>query len=129
MSSPTARTLEELRRQGYTAAVVEHWNPWAKVRQDLYGFIDVLAIKTDEPGVLAIQTTTTGHVANRMEKAKASPNLGIWLACKNRFEVWGWAKRGARGERKTWTLDRRSANAAGELPKPTVALANYGNAI
>jgi hypothetical protein len=105
--TPTARTLEELRRQGYTAAVVEHWNPWAKIRQDLYGFIDVLAIKEDETGVFAVQTTD--HAANRMDKAQASPNLRVWLASGNRFEVWGWNKRGARGERKTWHLDRRAA--------------------
>ena len=108
--TPTARTLEELRRQGYTPAVVEHWNPWAKIRQDLYGFIDVLAVKEGESGVLAIQTTSTDHSANRMTKAQASPNLRVWLACGNRFEVWGWAKRGPRGERKTWQLDRRPTN-------------------
>lgn len=104
MNSPTARTLAELRKQGYTAAIVERWNPWAKIRQDLYGFLDVLAIKTDEPGVLGIQTTTGSHAANRMHKAKQSPNLRIWLAGKNRFEVWAWSKRGPRGSRKTWQL-------------------------
>ena len=107
--TPTARTLEELRRLGYTPAVVERWNPWAKIRQDLYGFIDVLAVKEGESGVLAVQTTITGHAADRMAKAQASPNLRVWLGSGNRFEVWGWAKRGARGERKAWRLDRRSA--------------------
>jgi hypothetical protein len=106
--TPTSRTLDELRRMGYTPAVVERWNPWAKIRQDLYGFIDILAVKEGETGVLAVQTTTTDHAANRMDKAKASPNLRVWLSCGNRFEVWGWAKRGGRGERKTWTLDRRT---------------------
>ena len=105
--TPTARTLSELRRQGYTAAVVERWNPWARVRQDLYGFIDVLAIKAGANGVLAIQTTTSGNAPSRMRKAKNSPNLAIWLASGNFFEVWGWAKRGARNHRKIWTLNRK----------------------
>jgi hypothetical protein len=105
--TPTARTLEELRRQGYTAAVVEHWNPWAKIRQDLWGFLDVLAIKAGETGVLGVQCTTTDHASNRMQKAGENPNLPVWLASGNKFEVWGWAKRGARGDRKTWQLDRR----------------------
>lgn len=101
--TPTARTLTELRHQGYTAAPVEEWNPWA--RADRYGFIDILAIKEGERGVLAVRTSSTDHVANRMKKAEASPNLRVWLKCGNRFEVWGWAKRGVRGERKTWTLE------------------------
>lgn len=126
--SPTARTLAELRSLGYTSAVVERWNPWAKIRQDLYGFIDILAVKADEPGVLAVQTTSTDHAANRMAKAKASPNLAVWLASKNRFEVWGWSKKGARGERKVWQLHRRAANLTGGL-EPNAALAKNGNGI
>lgn len=119
--SPTSRSLDELRRLGYTAAVVERWNPWAKIRQDLYGFIDILAVKDGETGVLAIQTTSMDHAADRMAKVQASPNLKVWLACGNRCEVWGWAKRGARGERKLWQLDRR--------PVPSGSLAIHGNSI
>lgn len=108
--SPTARSLEFLRENGYTAQVVEKWNPWAKIRQDLYGFIDIVAMKPGEQGVLGVQATTKAHQTNRMGKAKASDNLSIWLGCGNRFEVWGWAKQGARGERKIWQLERRTAN-------------------
>jgi hypothetical protein len=111
--SPTSRTLAELRRLGYTAAIVERWNPWAKIRQDLYGFIDVLAIKAGAIGVLAIQTTTSDHASNRMQKAQESPNLRVWLDCGNTFEVWGWAKRGARGARKAWQLNRRQVESGG----------------
>lgn len=105
--TPTARTLKELKQTGYLAQVVEKWNPWAKIRQDLYGFIDVVAIKAGESWVLGIQCTMAGHSANRMQKAKASPNLAVWLACGNRFEVWGFSKKGPRGERKTWELNKR----------------------
>ena len=48
MSSPTARSLELLRELGYTAKVVEHWNQYAKIRQDLFG-VDILALKPGEP--------------------------------------------------------------------------------
>jgi hypothetical protein len=104
--SPTERTLAELRRHGYIAAVVEHWNPWAKIRQDLYGFMDVLAVKAGETGVLGVQCTTSSNALSRLRKAKESPVLAVWLASSNQFEVWGWAKRGCRGARKVWTLDR-----------------------
>jgi hypothetical protein len=43
-ASPTARTLPRLRREGRTACVVERFNPHAKIRQDLFGFIGVRAI-------------------------------------------------------------------------------------
>lgn len=56
--SPTKRTLKYLRKQGcQLVAVTEHWNPWANIRQDLFGIIDVLAIKDDT--VIAVQTTST----------------------------------------------------------------------
>jgi hypothetical protein len=64
--SPTKRTLKYLRQQGcQLVAVTERWNPYANVRQDLFGIIDVLAIKDDK--VIAVQTTSTG-VAARIQK-------------------------------------------------------------
>ena len=108
--SPTARSLEFLRGQGYIPQVVEKWNPWARVRQDLYGFMDILAMKPGEAGLLGVQVTTKDHQSDRMAKALASDNLKIWLACGNRFEVHGWAKQGAQGERKKWKLERRPVN-------------------
>ena len=44
-SLPTQRTLARLRQEGaLEVAIVEHWNPHARIRQDLFGFIDILAI-------------------------------------------------------------------------------------
>lgn len=51
--SPTARSLAHLRELGCRVKVVEKWNPFAKVRQDLFGG-DLLALKAGEP-VLIIQ--------------------------------------------------------------------------
>src|SRR5512145_3126336 len=58
---PTKRSLEYLRGQGHLVAVVEKWNPHARVRQDLFGFIDVLAIRRDE--TLAVQCCSGGRAA------------------------------------------------------------------
>jgi len=76
------------RRQGMTAAVVEHWNPHARIRQDLFGCIDVLACGSQ--GVLGIQATTKPNARARMRKALAEPRLEAWLASGAAFEVWGW---------------------------------------
>ncbi len=104
--SPTQRSLTWLRDQGYTAQVVERFNHYAKVRQDLFGIIDVLAIKPGEVGTLGVQATTGTHRSHRRTKALREPRLSTWLACGNRFELHTWAKRGQRGKCKTWQLTR-----------------------
>jgi len=108
--SPTARALQQLRREGWLAEVVERFIPGARVRRDLFGFADILAIKADHPGCLGIQVTTTGHMADRYAKMTSEPVVGrlrVWLAASNRVEIWGWSKKGPRGGRKVWTLTRK----------------------
>lgn len=107
MISPTSKTLKLLREQGWTAQVVEHWNPFARRRIDLFHVIDIVAVRADHPGVLGIQCTSASNAAARLTKAKTEPALRVWLASGNKFEVHSHGKRGARGERKLWTCDRR----------------------
>lgn len=93
-ASPTSRSLAYLREQGYTAEVVEKWNPHARIRQDLWGFVDILAI-TDQPGlppVLAVQTTSGGEVARRIAKIVDHPNVGIVRRAGVTIHVHGWRK-------------------------------------
>jgi len=106
MSSPTSRTVQELKRTGWTAQIVEKWIPQAKRRVDLFGVGDVLAIREGQ-APLMVQTTTGDHVAARILKAKAEPRLVLWLRCGCSFEVWGWRKGGPMGSRKLWTLTVR----------------------
>lgn len=61
--SPTQRSLAHLKALGYHAKVVEKWNPFAKIRQDLFG-ADVLALKPGEP-VLVVQATPGSNHAAR----------------------------------------------------------------
>jgi len=105
--SPTARSLKYLRDNGYTAQVVERWNPYAKIRQDLFGIIDIVAVKDKVPGVLGVQATSASNIFARIKKSLECPHLQAWLGSGNRLEVWGWAKRGPRGQRKVWTLLKR----------------------
>lgn len=87
--TPTQRSLEYLREQGYFVAIVEHWNPWAKIRQDLWGWCDLLAIKKDE--VLAVQVTAAA-VSTRIKKIEASETVGKVRDAGIRIEVHGWRK-------------------------------------
>ena len=113
--SPTARALAQLRKDGWLPAVVEKWNPGARVRQDLFGFIDIVALKRADSGgpgigLIGIQVTTTAHMADRLRKMTTPPvstSLKLWLLCGLDAYIWGYAKTGPRGKRKTWTLTRR----------------------
>lgn len=97
-TSPTQRTLAELRKRGYLAAVVERWNPYARIRQDLFGLIDVIGLREGE--TIAVQTTTAGHMADRIDKIAASEKIGTIRKAGWRIAVWGWRKN-AEGR---WTL-------------------------
>lgn len=102
-SSPTQRTLALLRAEGWTAQVVERWNTFAGIRQDLFRCIDVIAVKAGE-GVLGVQATSGSNVSARVAKIQELDEAQAWLEAPARLEVWGWAKQGPRGERKVWTV-------------------------
>lgn len=78
--------------------VVEKWNAFAKIRQDLFGCIDIVSIGSH--GILGIQACARSSVSARLEKAQAQPGLRQWLASGGLFVVQGWGKVG-RG-RKLW---------------------------
>jgi hypothetical protein len=88
--TPTERTLKDLRRLGYTATVVERWNPHARIRQDLFGFIDILALHDGD--TLAVQACSGGDVSKRVAKITNHENLAAVRRAGWRIEVWGWRK-------------------------------------
>jgi len=90
MRSPTELSLEYLRKKGYSVAITEHWNPFGKVRQDLFGIIDLVAIKAGEVGVLGIQTTSKSNISARVAKAKNNKDLLVWYKAGNNFIIHGW---------------------------------------
>lgn len=98
-ASPTQNTLAELRKRGYRAEVVERWNPHARVRNDLFGFVDVLAIGPS--GTLAVQATSYGNMSARVRKIteQCTDALADVRAAGWAIEVWGWRKVNGR-----WTL-------------------------
>lgn len=88
--TPTQRSLAALRQAGYLPAVVERWNPHARIRQDLWGFADILAIRENE--VLAVQVTSGSNVAARIRKITEHENLPAVRKAGIRVEVHGWRK-------------------------------------
>lgn len=109
-ATPTSRSMEHLRKLGYAVDKVERRNPVTRKTNDLFGFIDLLALETSGeiyPSLLAIQATTTSNLSARIKKSLENPLLKSWLSVQGaEFECWGWSKRGARGKRKLWYLKR-----------------------
>ena len=90
MATPTTRSLKHLRELGYTAEVVERFNSFTKRRHDLFGFIDILAIKEGE--VLGVQTTSGSSVSSRIKKITEHEHLAAVRKSGMRIEVHGWRK-------------------------------------
>ena len=103
--SATSLSLALLRGKGYKPQVVEYWHHKAKVRVDLYGCIDIIAVHP-EHGILAVQATTHdgGNVAKHIQKAREKLPWS-WLL-HARYEVWGWP-RGSK-KHKPETVHRRA---------------------
>lgn len=92
--SPTALSKRHLEADGWLLAVVERWNPHARIRQDLFGFIDLLAVRAGE--TLAVQSTSADHVSHRVTKIAESPNVGIVREAGWAIHVHGWSKKQGR---------------------------------
>ena len=90
--SPTQRSLALLREQGYLCEIVEHWNPWAKIRQDLFGLGDILAIRDGE--TLLVQTTSRSNMSARVKKISESEVLPVILRAGWKIQVHGWGELG-----------------------------------
>lgn len=88
--TPTARTLQYLRKANHEAGVVEKWNPHSKTRHDLFGVFDIVAI-TDE-AVVGIQCTSGSNHSARVNKMADCAVLWKWLARGCKAEVWSWRK-------------------------------------
>lgn len=91
-TSPTQRSLKHLREAGFTCGIVEKWNRFAGIRQDLYGWIDILACAPGM-GIVGIQTTTKANMNARVEKARGNGQLVAFLLSGGHLECHGWAKR------------------------------------
>lgn len=100
--TPTQLSLRELREnQGFDLVeVVEHWNPHARIRQDLFGILDIVAV--DRQGLtLGCQTTSASNASARIRKIRQSAAAEVLLQAGWALVVHGWRK-----EKGRWVLHR-----------------------
>lgn len=97
--SPTSRTLEYFRADGWVIGNVERWIPYAKndprshfrsgEKADLFGIIDMIAVR---PGhILGIQSTGTAFAAH-VRKIMDSEMTVPWLESGAGLILIGWRK-------------------------------------
>ena len=92
--SPTQRTLKAMREQGRLCGIVEKFQQYGGkfgVRQDLFGFIDIIAIDPED-GIVAIQSTGmdwSGHIKKLTEERNDA--VYEWLKHAP-LELWAWRK-------------------------------------
>ena len=103
--TPTSRTLKRLRDEGWECQVVEQWIAQARRRRDLFGIIDIVAIRSGR--TLGVQATSLSNVSSRVKKVAESGSAGLWIDAGNDLEVWGWGKgkSGYRVRRVRFTMD------------------------
>ena len=111
MSSPTQRSLDYLRKNGYLAAVIEQWitfpdkkipGKMIRIKRDVFG-ADILFFHPETGEVGLCQTTTRANQSARIGKSALNVDVNKWLK-HHTFVVHGWALAGARGKRKLWEV-------------------------
>lgn len=91
--TPTARSLEQCRKNGWLADVVERRIPHSFITKDLFGFLDIVALA--HCGTIGIQATSGSNHAARVRKIITERREAArrWLECGNVIFVWSWSKR------------------------------------
>lgn len=105
--SPTQLSLDYLNKAGWVCAIVEKWNSFAKIRQDCFGFADILAYHPTQ-GIALIQTTTDTHFSHRRKKIILSPHPQGWCRANGRIFLHAWGDNGLREEEYKYESGRKS---------------------
>lgn len=87
----TQLTLKHLRKQGYTCAIAEKWNAHFGIRQDLFGFIDIVAIR--EGSIVGVQSTSEGQRRAHYKKIIALDTARDWLTAGGEIWLVTWQRR------------------------------------
>jgi hypothetical protein len=90
--TPMRRSLELMRGRGFLCAITEHWNHFANIRQDLFGFGDILCVSKTNCATVILQTTSASNVSARCKKIRESEELSILKHAGWKIIVHGWRK-------------------------------------
>lgn len=94
--SPTSRTLDWLRRNGFDCFdKAEHWQSFGRggagIRKDLFGWCDLIVL---DKTIIGIQVTSASNMSARCKKMQGLPGCARWIAAGGEAWVMGWRKSG-----------------------------------
>lgn len=125
--SAVQRSLGEMRSREWIAGVTERWNPHARIRQDLFGVFDLIAVTptvcdaetvtTISGQIVGVQVKSDGDGARKaQEKIDSAPVARMWLDAGGGIEIWVWRRVKPRGTKQVrWKLRRIVAEAGHEF--------------
>ena len=94
----TVKTRDRLKTEGFKLVeTVERWNSFARIKQDLFGIIDVLAVGGGR--IIAVQVTSRDNMSSRRRKMHDSEALPELLDAGVEVELHGWYK-----EKNRWNV-------------------------
>lgn len=85
--SETALSKDKLAAEGWICDDVERWIPHTRIKKDLFGGWDLLAVR--DGVTMAVQVTSRSNVSARVKKIHGLESTPI-LSTAWRLEVWGW---------------------------------------
>jgi hypothetical protein len=88
--TPTQLSLRHLRAEGWTAEVVERWNPHSRTRHDLFNLFDIVGVRDET--TLGCQTTSSSNMAARVRKIADSEHVAAVREAGWQIVVHGWRK-------------------------------------
>ena len=88
--SYSGKTRDWLRNEGFRVGTCEHWNSFVGRRFDLFGFIDLMAIREGE--IIGVQASSaSGHSARR-NKILGLDDARAWLEAGGKIWIITWRK-------------------------------------
>lgn len=91
----TQLSLKHFRDIGYEAHKTEHWNSWARIRQDLLGFGDLLVFGFKQ--IILVQVTSQPNMGPRRKKIIESKQAKRWVKAGGRIVLHGWQRKVKKG--------------------------------
>jgi hypothetical protein len=92
VSSPTEKTLAALKAKGCMCGMVERWIPRARIRKDLFGIIDIIALEPGR-GIVGVQSTGTDFSSHNTKLTVENVIASIaWLEAGGHLELWSWSR-------------------------------------
>ena len=84
----TQQTREYLEAAGMVVDVTEKWIPKSRIKQDLFGFIDLIALDIAGKRIIAVQCTDNTNFAHRFHKivGDCRDNARAWV--RSGGEIW-----------------------------------------